>query len=706
MYDLLRKYTVYFSLMVVVINPVPENNDSGEKPSLISGKEQNVSAEGMFGYDIVKENNNKRTQHEQIIDYYKLGKLYLLQGEFTDSYKSFSIGEGLENSGMLNIPNNVLNHQNPVTYSPLHYQNNTIEENPLETYLDNLVSLYLQRIEILAKDPTCFEEALQEIEKIYIIDPHNKQAIRLEKKIHDAQTQSIQHTEVLLSEEDDNNRFIAQDKEQALSAAEQIINASLLTSPNIEAMELTLKEYYDEGKVYLQSKDYFKAIVAFRKVLAFNAHHVYAEYAREFIDIATEKIREKERMDLQLIRESYRDEEKISDIATVSPNKKAVPAALLNLTRPAESLSVEDLNTRKNKLLHNQIDNVIASVNQFIAEKKYVRAQENLDALLKIAPKHEETHQLMNRVVYLLEEQKEEARIKRIEEEEGGREKYFTAKQHRDNIRKTIEQKYKQWNTMNREAMQRELKTKIAEKLYNTQNALFMKDYLKAKQELDLLFMLHREHKEAKAIQEELLGTVEYLQTVICDSDTVKEPADTPVVKSSVLATISNFRPAPLLMGTVDIQVEGKNEVQDRGVQLLSSFEKEVLAHDEHNTIFPDYNSVEGRRDEDEVNQMAMIEESHRKEIPSEIQEQELHEKFQGPLEKWQKINLTFQENTERKLKEYFDRGKQHFKQCNYSLALVSFNKVKSLDKNDQFLREVEELIIATKEQLESTNNR
>ena len=479
----LWRQTVCFSFMVITINPLVDGQEDGNQqksfPDVVYNQDQRTPA------PVVSSMDHDDILDQKILDYYKLGKLYLLQGQLGSSYKAFLMGENLEDIGA--IPHgNLLGPQNTMIASSLSHDSGGIGQDSLSEYLKSLVSLYLKRVEILSKNPAYLDEARREVEKIFIIDPRNKRAQELAREIKEKQeslhtsaesvsiaqrekkqepvSQTIYQDEMqsktipfLLKEDGQKTSYIQKaplidEKEHALSSAEQQIHTSILEGPEVGHEELILIKHYEQGKTYLKDKDYLKAIKEFKKVLALDPDHLYSDYARKFINAARDKIKEQEEYDLKLIQE-----EKIIEEATITsePVEETIPLQpkgqdeKMFMKSPQKSSPIDHLRMKREEVLRAQIKNVLASIRKFIREGRYTAAQENLYALLAIDPENKEARALQVRLDILLSEKREreqekiESDIRQLNDEEETRRVYFAKKKRRQEIRQDVKEKYK-----------------------------------------------------------------------------------------------------------------------------------------------------------------------------------------------------------------------------------------------------------------------
>ncbi len=464
--EYVKKQSVCFSLMVIAINPVSEGHEDGGRqqslPQATAVYEQNQRVDK----ERISSSGHNDIIDQKILDYYKLGKLYLLQGQMGNSYNAFLMGENLEDMGALSH-GNLLGTQGAMIASSLPQQGSSIGDDSLSDYLKNLVSLYLKRVEILSKNPIYLDEARREIEKIFIIDPQNKRAKELADEIKDKQKslqapselkplekevkKNVPLPEIILPKEKLDSPFI-DEKERALATAEEKMKTSILQRSDMNKMESALMKHYDSGKINLKNKDYFNAIKEFKMVLAIDPEHLYSNYARKFIAAAKKKIQEREEHDLKLVQQEkiVKKESQGEDFISKTPFDEAVDTPQATLIKSTQNISsIDHLKIKREEILRAQFKNVLTSVRKFIHEGRYLAALENLDALLSIDPINKEAQILKLRAQQLLADKRQREReeivsdIIRTKDEEEAKDSYFLKQKRKQEVRKEVKEKYK-----------------------------------------------------------------------------------------------------------------------------------------------------------------------------------------------------------------------------------------------------------------------
>jgi len=414
--------------------------------------------------------------------------------------------------------------------------------------------------------------------------------------------------------------------------------------------------------------------------------------------------------------------------AVAPPQETPVSSAPVAIEVPAAS-SQHAKKREKDEKLYAQIENVLASVKRFIVEGHYGRARENLYAVLRLDPENEEARALiieLDRIMAEREQQKTASEERRIHDEQP-REHYFAEQERRRAMRRKIEKKYTQWSEINDQAVHLEVNAKVAEKLYRAEKALVQKNYFGARQELDLLFVLAPDNVEGRALEAKLQNEIEYLQALIEDDVlALRERDQAPAVSDkndneqiitmtndAVMAAETSQKsetepPVEIARhetqkasGSATIETaysEKTGRAQSSLFDVISNFRPFTLLTGEENTM------QDVKVSEDEPVREKSVRKERTKRQRSVKDKKRVSENKSDTTSEAVLSNEVMpadEKCSKRKLLEYLTRGKRHFMQENYPLALVSFNKVKSLDKDGIYSSEVEKLIAITKKRLE-----
>lgn len=743
MHSFLKQHVIYFSLIFIALNPMGDGDDLGS----------NAYARTR---DSEKSPYRDEAAADKIQDYYKLGKMYLLQGDFTSSYNAFLKGERLDGVDGFQS-GHFLDPAQAFDDSAVMGNSDVVEKDTLDNYLSGLIDLYVQRAKALIQEKTDLEEARNELNKVFIIDSTNQRARELTRLLSDAEDQKDQSDngrmrkdvpttdsaasrrfertkkdrEVIVqpirpqrrvtssfksagtNEQQGNEKNVTTDViESALIQAEHQMSATILKTPAHENAELRLKEQYDLAKEYFQRQDLFRAVTEFKKVVALNPDHLYAEYAREYIRRGMQKIKDQEERDLQ----------------TLLPQTDLKVSERHAMDREEESSAVSmDTGTVLSQGQEPCFDN---------AEKiKVVNAHESDAGLVK------DNSADLN-----------DGNTVRIHAEEKAKERDAARDAWRMGQKLRLEKRYQTWKLFNQKVAKREMQAKVNETLLHIRKSISLKDYFGADRQLQILFLLVPEHPEGKILQKTIQKEIEelthllkknpeplevddflkeedldiddgvpHVPTSASGGKEVRRPEKKPITNSSkrtqpastkvaggrtmeaqMFAGISQYKPFTVLTPrekTDDIPVRNvPAEVTGREVVIkkITPVENKVLNSDELQ----------------ERSQIKM-QEHLRKGAPRQTQGQkaknddvteataEKDQESTDLIDQWvyqwkRKESLP----ADMRLEEYLNRGKRHFRQKNYPLALVSFNKVMSLDREKKYIEETRELIAQTKKHL------
>jgi tetratricopeptide (TPR) repeat protein len=739
MNSFLKQHIIYFSLMFIAVNPMGEGDEADGYAHLSSAQ--------------AEETQYTHQSAEKIHDYYKLGKMYLMQGDFTSSYNAFLKGEKLDGLGSLPSEQFISPRQTFEDTSVLQ-KTGGVEKNTLDSYLSGLIDLYVQRAHALINDKSDLDEARNELNKVFIIDATNQRARELERKLTSAEAEKKQRktarsekahkerevivrpvkpqerTNVLnmtdqISGQNKAKSAVATDViENALIQAERQMSTTLLKSPAHETAQLRLKEHYDQAKKYFQDKEFFRAVAEFKKVLALNSEHMYAVYAREYIRKAMQELKSQEERDLHtLLRQ-----EAIEFDASARDSTHTGSDSLSTMEAPG----VPVLNEAP---VSDEAKNIKKSAIQMRTDE-VLTAQEAQNNILKI--------------------QAEE----RVRRREAMREVWRREQKDR------LEKKYRAWKKLNQSIGKRELNAKVKETLFNVRKALSLKDYVGADKALHLLFMLSPDHPEGQKLQTTIQKEIEELthllkknpepqevdaffkeedldqnvgltktktsrrapirielpqaeKKALADSTgqprAMEQNAGGTLMDTQMFAGISQYKPFTVLAPTgktsAGAQQEGSLGKKEREVviqKIRPSVQKKVR-----------FNKDVSQEQEKRIKQSEVIV-TPKDEVPEEKPQRVPNTALSKPadeeatrklptkdtgrdenIDKWM-YQWTQKESIsdDVRLVEYLNRGKRHFRQKNYPLALVSFNKVMSLDTNKKYITETQELIAKTKQHL------
>jgi len=137
--DYVRKHLVYCSLMFVALNPLADEADDEENDtagiSAVSGIE-------WYAPSTPTASSDDAAYTQKAVEYYKLGKLYLMQGNLVDSYKAFRVGEQFDDMGTMQQAA-FLGHAQPLIESEMAVEPTMFKEQTINEYLAGLITLYL-----------------------------------------------------------------------------------------------------------------------------------------------------------------------------------------------------------------------------------------------------------------------------------------------------------------------------------------------------------------------------------------------------------------------------------------------------------------------------------------------------------------------------------------------------------------------------------
>jgi tetratricopeptide (TPR) repeat protein len=800
-----KRYTVYFSLMFIAVNPVSDN-DKDVRLSL--QKNQSNTSE-----------DSSASTAQKVADYYKLGKLYQLQGDIDSSYNAFLMGESLEDGGafLLSQPmSQSLSSPSILMDSSLTPAPNAVRNNSLNDYLSSLVSLYVQRAHMLMKNNENLSEAQNELEKILIIDPTNREAKNLQKEIGLARknseprevaindvrpqrdvviTKPITRTNVTskLNERDVRVEKVVVEKkeskpavqavhaesslnsdviESALNQAEYKVSQSLLTAPEYEAEELKIKKHYDQGKAYYVQGDYFLSVNEFKKVLAINPHHLYAGYARSYIERGMKAIKEKEEMDL---RTGLGGALATTDSEIVERDQEPMNEALL-LVPQSKDENIQSVHAEALPL-EKEIANSLAAIATYIEDKEYVKANEAINVLLDLDKDNAEARAMRSKVRALIEEETrlshELIRLRCVADEEASRRKYSDRQKWRHARRMQLEDRYRKANEINKTVAIQSMQKITSEKVSEIEKRIALKDYIKADTVLKHIFILDPEHSRArefeKTIQTEIkelanllkekpeplevddfekeekhftqkrptelrartrehveISLSEKEKKAILDTDVPSHVHDaiknthTASVNPSLFGSISHYKPFTVMTAqNASLSTATKHDAQIN----MKEVQKSTSAQRVQNAVLPKVErevrivKVEPRKKDVKVQParnvtIAVTDTKEAQNAKSDALVQnnadsaspEFNQDKRDTINQWLGLksdgSVPSDQVEDNKLLRYLDRGKQHLQQKNYPLALVSFNKVLSLDSGKKYSAEVESLIQQTRQYL------
>ena len=86
-----------------------------------------------------------------------------MQGEIAPSYKAFSMGNALDGATV----GSFFGFSSGEDVGGF-IDGGGVEKSSMKSYLDNLISLYIDRVKVLMNDPLSLDAALSEIKKVFI----------------------------------------------------------------------------------------------------------------------------------------------------------------------------------------------------------------------------------------------------------------------------------------------------------------------------------------------------------------------------------------------------------------------------------------------------------------------------------------------------------------------------------------------------------
>jgi|GEM_PF-3328995 len=296
-----------------------------------------------------------------------------------------------------------------------------------------------------------------------------------------------------------------------------------------------IKLYMDMGKEYLEKKDNPAALFCFKKIVELEAGETKKAYSREAQEFI---IKIEETMQRDIINEisGLRKEDwnkrrrgverilqrKPADLDLAARKKENDPDAQRRkeleeeLLRKRKALDEEmKLKKLEMQIKQAETDTMLQYAAELIVEANYSNALEVVNKVLKVEPENVRAHELKNKAMYAIEE--ERAAIDRTKEETRRALEHLKKKED-DAKQKVIEEKKRQ----EVEAKQKEFSTRFAagKKFYEGHN------YQQAIEEIKASLLVYPDNSEAKMLLSEIKGLVDEamktLETAKGDEDARK----------------------------------------------------------------------------------------------------------------------------------------------------------------------------------------
>lgn len=293
-----------------------------------------------------------------------------------------------------------------------------------------------------------------------------------------------------------------------------------------------IKLYMDMGKDYLEKRDNPAALFCFKKILELEASETKKAYSREAHEFI---IKIEEEMQKDIIKEisGLRKEDwgkrrrgverilqrKPADLDLAARKKEQDPDALRRkeleeeLLRKRKALDEEmKLKKLEMQIKQAETDTMLQYAAELIVETNYMDALEVVNKVLKVEPANVRAHELKNKAMYAIEE--ERAAIDRTKEETRRALEHLKKKED-DAKQRAMEEKARQ----EAEAKQKEFSTRFAagKKYYQEHN------YRQAIEEIKAALSVEPDHSEAKMLLSEIKGLVDEAMKTI---DTAKSDDD------------------------------------------------------------------------------------------------------------------------------------------------------------------------------------
>ncbi len=697
----IKKASLLCALFFIVVNPSDNNGE-----------------EGFSFYPTSVTLNNSEEKAKKVIDYYKLGKLYLLQGELAPSYKAFVLGNAIDGVRGL-ADENLVKKISGDGFSDEPNASNLVKKDSVNKYLERLINLYLERIDYLIKKGK-YERALSEIKKVYIVDPKNEKAKEYEKKaksgLRDVVVSPATSVKGGNAGKKEGKKLPYSEIEKALEEAEKAVSRSILSSSGDDDA-LLVKKNFDSGKELLKKREYIFAIKRFKKVIALDEEGIYAAYARRYINVAMNLLKKEEEAALREI-------ERMAFSSTSDSGVKTVSDRTENICSPETDGSVGGKFPGSNENMDVELNKVLSRVMKLIDNEEYKEADDVLKSLEVIDPGNEKIVSVRNILT--------ELRDKAVEKEKNRIEKF---REREELVRKALNEKYVLFKRINREAMEKASAEK-KEKLEGLMEYFFSeKNYFAAYEVAEKVEMLDTANEKALYIKKETLRKIKEYSGKYCEdniSAKKKDSLDKKALKGLLggiaayeipenMADKSKIKVLAPFSGDMKLSLP-EIEVRSRKIdESKNGTGKKVKPVEKKKTVVvskKNFKEKGGRFVKKDENTVALVKVVEKKtceeackytdKLPEKentaesIASDRFAEKMRN-IDKWLKKWADSDGATVKRsaqIREYMKRGKKFLEERNYPLAMINFKRVKSMDVEGYYSGEVDNLITETERYL------